>query len=275
MQIDFSGKHVLITGGTRGIGLATGLAFARLGGHCTLTHRWGSADEDEIRRRFAGVGGPPPAIEEADVADADDTAALMARLAARSAAVDIFISNAAFAPPIGCIEQYVKRDFLRGIEFTAWPLAAYPLAINRAFGRYPKYIVGLTSAGTVKYVHDYDAVAAAKSVLETLCRYLAHRLAPQDVRVNLVRAGYVDTEALRAVIGGALMDRMKTFFPEYVIPADEVARAVVSLCSGLLDGVIGQVIDVDRGTLFSDSVLLALRRLDQSMTGEVNQNDAG
>jgi NAD(P)-dependent dehydrogenase (short-subunit alcohol dehydrogenase family) len=261
MQIDFSRKHVLITGGTRGIGLAAGLAFARLGAQCTLTHRWGSADENEIRARFLSIGGPAPAIEEADVADAEDTSALMARLAARGLAVDIFISNAACAPPIASVEQYVKRDFLRGIEFTAWPLAAYPLAINKAFGRYPKYIVGITSAGTVKHVDEYDAVAVAKSALETMCRYLAHRLGPQGVRVNLVRAGYVDTDALRAVIGSTLMDRMKEFFPEYVIPAQDVAQAVVALCTGLLDGVIGHVLDVDHGTLFSDSVLLALRRM--------------
>ena len=51
---DFRGKAVLITGGTAGIGLATGLAFGRRGADCTLTYRWGSADEALSR-----LGYPP------------------------------------------------------------------------------------------------------------------------------------------------------------------------------------------------------------------------
>ena len=57
MLNDLRGKTVLITGGTRGIGLATGLAFGREGAVCTLTHRWGSADENDIRRRFREAYG--------------------------------------------------------------------------------------------------------------------------------------------------------------------------------------------------------------------------
>ena len=66
MLNDFHGKAVLITGGTKGIGLATGLAFGQAGAHVTLTHKWGSADEDEIRQQFADCGAPEPKIMEAD-----------------------------------------------------------------------------------------------------------------------------------------------------------------------------------------------------------------
>ena len=61
MRNDFTGKAVLITGGTKGIGLATGLAFARHGAHLYLTHRWSSADEDEVgasSRRWARPSRP-------------------------------------------------------------------------------------------------------------------------------------------------------------------------------------------------------------------------
>ena len=49
MWNDFRGKAVLVTGGTRGIGLATGLAFGRRGADVTLTYKWGAEDEDAIR----------------------------------------------------------------------------------------------------------------------------------------------------------------------------------------------------------------------------------
>ena len=53
MLVDFRDKVVLVTGGTRGIGLAVGLAFGRAGASVYLTHRCGSADEAVIRERFA------------------------------------------------------------------------------------------------------------------------------------------------------------------------------------------------------------------------------
>ena len=49
MMKDYNGKVVLITGGTKGIGLATGLAFGRMGAQLWLTHRCGSANEDDLR----------------------------------------------------------------------------------------------------------------------------------------------------------------------------------------------------------------------------------
>ena len=72
MRNDFNGRAVIITGGTKGIGLATGLAFGKQGAHVYLTHRWGSADEDEINKRFAEAKAPAPSILEADVSIDDD-----------------------------------------------------------------------------------------------------------------------------------------------------------------------------------------------------------
>ena len=55
----------------------------------------------------------------------------------------------------------------------------------------------------------YDFAGASKSVLETLCRYLAVRLKPQGVRVNAIRPGFIDTASFRATFGDEAVESIK------------------------------------------------------------------
>jgi len=83
-----------------------------------------------------------------------------------------------------------------------------------------------------------------------------YRLFDEDVRVNVVRSRLVRTESLRATFGAAFEPFAERFNMErQFIPAEEVANVVLALCSGLLDGVNGQVIMVDRGTTFFDNLM--------------------
>lgn len=256
MRGHLEGKAVLITGGTMGIGLVTGLAFGRQGAHCTLTHKWGTADEEEIRRRFAEVRALPPSIVRADVSREEDTAALLDGMRLAHDRVEAFVSNVSVARVIEGLQDYEKRSLFKSIEYSAWPLFAYPQRIKEVFGAYPRYVVGLSSGGVDAFYKNYDFVAASKAVMETLCRYMSYRLFDEDVRVNVVRSRLVRTESLRATFGAEFELFAERFNMErQFIPAEEVANVVLALCSGLLDGVNGQVIMVDRGTTFFDNLM--------------------
>jgi len=252
---DLHGKAVLITGGTMGIGLATALAFGRQGAHTILTYKWGSADEDEVRRRFALVGAPEPLIMRADVVDDEDTAALMLEMRRRYEAIEVFVSNVAFALLVDSLDDYKKRSLLKTIEYSTWPLVEYTQRIHETFGRYPRYIIGLSSDGADTYLNHYDFVAASKAALEALCRYMAHRLGTEGVALNVVRSRFVNTESLTATFGQEFVEFVKQVGgPDVPLPLEDVANAVLALCSGLLDGVRGQVLMVDRGTAFTDNI---------------------
>ena len=92
-------RAALITGGTRGLGKAIGLEFAKVGTTVYLTHRWGSADESAIATEFRAHDVPAPRIVERDVSNASDTRALMQTIRDEVGALDIVISNVAFAKP--------------------------------------------------------------------------------------------------------------------------------------------------------------------------------
>lgn len=252
---DLRGKAVLITGGTRGIGLAAGLAYGRQGAHVTLTHKWGSADEETIYRAFADAGAPRPDIAEADAGSSEDTRSLLESLRKRHAAVEVFISNVAFAQVVKDLQDYQKRALARSIDYSVWPMVEYTLQIKAIFGSYPRYVLGLSSIGPDKFTANYDFVASSKAVLETLCRYLAFRLGPEGTRVNVVRAALVRTESLEATMGPECVPFIERYDPSMFVTVEEVAGALLGLTSGLMDAVTGQVISVDHGAPFYDNVM--------------------
>lgn len=255
MLNDLSGKAVLITGGTKGLGLGTALAFARHGAECTLTNRWGSADEDEIRAQFDAAGGPAPHIVEADAAEAEDTKQLVSGLRAKHERLEVFVSNVSFAQIVKSTSDYKQRYLMRSIEYSVWPTFAYLDEIQRQFGSYPRYVIGMSSIGPDAFVANYDFVAGSKALLETLMKYWAYRMQAEDCRVNVVRAALVRTDSLKATMGEECIPFIEKLDPRMFVTPEEVGAAILALCSGLMDGVNGQVVTVDHGVAFSDNVM--------------------
>lgn len=253
---DFTNKAVLITGGTAGIGLATGLAFGARGAQLYLTHRWGSADESELFAKFEAVGAPTPIILEADVSQDEDTEALLEKIAEKHDGVEVLISNVSFAHVSQHHTDLSKKALKRSLTYSAWPFVGYLQKIHERFGKYPRYAVGMSSRGPEYFLPGYDFVAASKAVMETFCKYLTADLLEEDIRINVLRANPVETASLEATFGPDFAPFCRKYYGEgFFIEPEEVADATLALCSGLMDGVKGQVLLLDRGFGFADNVV--------------------
>lgn len=260
MSRTWADRVVLVTGGTKGIGLGTALVFAGHGARLVLTHKWGSADEDELRARFAREDAPEPMIVEADVARSEDTARLFDAIAARHGRLDALVSNASAAVTVQSFDDYTERGFVKSMRAAAWPLAEYALAARSRFGRAPKYVVLMSSDGPDRFTPGYDFVAAGKAASETLARYLAYRLRGESC-VNVVRSRAIKTDAFVDTFGAEFYGFLRRFVDEeWFMTVDEVARAVFALCSGMFDAMTGQVLMVDRGNTFADGISLLFDR---------------
>ncbi len=261
---DYRGKVVLITGGTKGIGLACGLAFARRGAQVVLTHRWGSADEDEIRAKFAALEAPEPLILEADASKKADTKALFAQLAERFEGIEVFISNVAVVMRGDGVENHVERALIKSLEYSSWPFVEYLHMIDKTFGRYPRYAVAMSSDGPDQHYPGYDYVAVAKAVLETFVRYMSVHLREanegEGCIVNALRTRMVITDSYAQIFGEENMAAVAQF-NDFACTVDEVADTTLALCSGLMDSMGGQVVTLDRGASFVDNVMTMAPRI--------------
>ena len=259
---DYTGKVVLITGGTKGIGLACALSFAQQGAQLVLTHRWGSADEGELKAKFAEIGALEPLVLEADASRKADTKALFAQLKERFGGIEVFISNVCVVMKGNGVENHAERALIKSLEYSAWPFVEYLHAIEDTFGSYPRYAVAMSSDGPDRHYPGYDYVAISKAVLETFVRYMSTHLRHvkssagdgEGCLVNALRTRMVLTDSYAQIFGEENMATVAQF-KEFAITVDEVADTTLAMCSGLMDSLGGQVVTLDRGATFIDNVM--------------------
>ena len=114
----------------------------------------------------------------------------------------------------------------------------------------------MSSRGPEYFLPGYDFIAASKAVMETFMIYMTAELSAEDVRINVVRANPVDTESLEATFGPDFVPFCKKYYGEqFFVSPEEVARATLGLCSGLMDGVKGQILLLDNACGFADNVV--------------------
>lgn len=252
----FFDKLVLITGATQGIGLQTALAFARNGARVVITYKFGTAEENEVVDLFKSENLTAPIVRQSDAGNEEDINDLLEELSKNFSSIEAFISNVAFGPLTPSFDDYNEKDFYRSIQYTAWPLFGITNMIKDKFNQWPRYVVGLTSFGSEQYLRNYDLIGASKSVLESMVQYFSYHLFDEDIRINLVKPQYIETQNLKLTMGECFPDFIRKYGTEGLLIKDsEVSKVILMLCSGLLDGVSGQTIKLDGGSQFSDNIM--------------------
>ena len=186
------GKVALVTGSGRNIGRATVLKLAGEGAHVVVNARSNQAEADAVVSEARGLGVKALAVI-ADVARKDQVEALAARAMSEFGRVDILINNAAIRPHKPFTELTVEDwETVRGVVLDGalyLTRAVIPSMVENRYGR----ILFFTGDGAFAGGGGRAHISAAKMALVGLARSLASEFAAQNIRVNVVSPGGIDT----------------------------------------------------------------------------------
>lgn len=240
-------KVALVTGGTRGIGLAISLALAGAGYRVYAVYARNTQAahslSDQAKKSRLDI-----CCLRANLADDEGRALCLNTIKAETNHVEVIVHCAASGvhrETTKLTAKHMRWTFdVNVVSIQALLLELIPMM--PAGGR----IVGLTSFGATHATSlTYAAVGSSKAALEALFRHYARELAPRGISVNLVSPGLVDTQAIDAFPDKAyqIKTALEMTPTGRLTTPDDVAGVVLFACSEAASQIVGQTIYVDGG----------------------------
>lgn len=258
-----SGRGVLVTGASRGVGAATALAFAERGDRVVVHYR---GARDLALAVLDSLPGEGHALAQADLADPEETARLAREAVAELGRVDVLVNNAAlFLDPGGAGSRRGDHR-LTDTDYASWVgawrttlatnlmgpanltfcVARHMLEVPATQGRPTGRVVNVGSRGAYRGEPDVPAYGASKAGLHAFGQSMAVALAPHGIAVTSVAPGFIATDMAAELLDGPAGDGIRAQSPfGRVATPQEVASAVVWLAEPAAEWASGAVLDLN------------------------------
>lgn len=254
------GQKALVTGANSGIGKATAIALGRAGADVVVNFVAGQEAADAVVKEITAVGVRAYA-HEADVSDEEQVVEMTRRMVEEFGTIDILVANAGLQRDAALTEMTLAQwQKVIDVNLTGQFLCAREAVkeflrrgvvpdVSRAAGK----IVCMSSVHQIIPWAGHVNYASSKGGVQMMMETLAQELAPKKIRVNAVAPGAIKTPINTDAWNTPDAERdLLTLIPyARVGDPEDIAHAVVALCSDLMDYVVGTTLYVDGGmTLF-------------------------
>lgn len=241
-------KVAIVTGGSRGIGRAIALGFARAGAHVVVASRT-SKDIKQVAQQIEGLGRKALPIR-ADVSNLTDVERMVAQSISTFGHIDILVNNAGISPIYKKAEKVTEEDWDQIITVNLKGTFLCCQAIGRVMiERQQGNIINITSIGAQVGLPRLIVYAATKGGVAQITKGLALEWTRYNIRVNAIGPAFVETDLTKAIQEiPRLLDPLveQTPMKRFARP-EEMVGAAIYLASEASGYVTGQTIYVDGG----------------------------
>ncbi|NDI33535.1 SDR family oxidoreductase [Chengkuizengella sediminis] len=258
MDLNLKGKSVVITAGSKGLGKATALEFAKEGAHVIISSR----NEEELAKTKHEIeketGNKNVHFLVCDITKVDDIKQMVNEAVERFGMVDVLINNAG-GPPTGTFDQMTDEDWLYAFELN---LLSFIRTIREVLPYMKKqqhgHIINFASSSIKQPIDNLILSNTFRTGIVGLAKSLSQELASDNILINTVGPGRISTDRLAQLDGiraekqGKTIEEIK-LETEATIPLgrygepSEFAKMVVFLASGANTYVTGQSFVIDGG----------------------------
>lgn len=248
MNIEFTNKNVLITGGSRGIGKACALLFAQLNANVIITYKNNKEQAEQTLMQMK-VGGNHSAYQ-LDITQPEAIEVLVKEIITKYSKLDVLVNNAG----IFMEHKITETTYLQWQQAWSETMNTNLMGVsNLCFlvgqqmiaQRYGK-IVNISSRGAFRGEPDHPAYGASKAGLNAMSQSLAVALAPYNIVVGIIAPGFVETDMAADYLNSDLGEHIKKQSPfNRVASPQEVANLVTVFATDGLEFMTGGVVDLN------------------------------
>lgn len=249
-MIHLGEKKALITGGSRGIGRATALLFARAGCDVAISFQKQKEAAEKVREKIEKIGSEC-LVFQADISQKKDVNLMIEELIKKWARIDILVNNAGIWTygEMGSMSEEVWAETMKvnldGVFFTCNVVVPFMKKEKRG------WIINVSSTAAIRGESFHSHYAASKGAVVSLTKSLASELAPYNIRVNCIAPGWVETDMCSEVFKNPDFRReVQESIPLKRIPTPEdIAGPILFLASDLAQHITGEVLNVNGGSV--------------------------
>ncbi len=247
MNIDFTGKNVLITGASRGIGRATAIKFAACGANVIVHYK---ENGTAALKTLSMLSGERNFLLKADLSDPTAIDYAVKKAIKKVGHIHILVNNAGIYKQIdmlSCTFEEWQKHVSDTMQINMLGLANLTFLVTRNMvenggGK----IINVSSRGAFRGEPLAPAYGASKAAANQFNQSLARLLAPKNVFTYVVAPGFVETEMSAAVLKSGLGDEIRSQSPlNRVAKPEEVAQAILLMASQQTEFMTGTIVDVN------------------------------